>query len=80
MRVSIKLFAILRERSGVDSLELDLPTGTDVAAVRDAVAREFPALASVLAQAVTAVNQEYRATGALAEGDEVALIPPVSGG
>ena len=76
MRVTVRLFAILRERAGRDRLELDLPEGARVA---DAL-REVDHLAGGLSL-VMAVNREYAAADQpLAAGDELALIPPVSGG
>jgi molybdopterin synthase catalytic subunit len=70
------LFAGLRERAGTDELELDLPEG---AVVGDALER-ISALTDGV-PVVMAVNQEYAdAELALHGGDEVALIPPVSGG
>ena len=76
MQVRIRLFAGLRERAGTNELELDLPEG---AVVRDALER-MSAVTDGL-PVVMAVNQEYADVDlALHAGDEVALIPPVSGG
>jgi MoaE-MoaD fusion protein len=76
MRVTVRLFAILRQRAGRDTLELDLPDG---ARVSDALAA-VDDLAGGL-RLVMAVNREYAAADhPLAAGDELALIPPVSGG
>jgi molybdopterin synthase catalytic subunit len=76
MRVTVRLFAILRQRAGRDTLELDLPDG---ARVSDALA-EVDDLAGGL-KLVMAVNREYAAADhPLEAGDELALIPPVSGG
>ena len=76
MRVTVRLFAILRQRAGRDTLELDLP---EDARVSDALA-EVDDLAGGLTL-VMAVNREYAAADhPLAAGDELALIPPVSGG
>jgi MoaE-MoaD fusion protein len=76
MQVRVRLFAILRERAGRSEVELELP---DAARVDDALA----ALADVTGglKVVMAVNREY-VTGdtRLRAGDELALIPPVSGG
>jgi molybdopterin synthase catalytic subunit len=82
MRVEVRLFAILRERAGCGSLELDLADGATAA---DALAAtgERAGLGEELArmQIAVAVNREYvRGDAVLADGDEVALIPPVSGG
>ena len=76
MTVTVRLFAILRQRAGRDTLELDLP---EDARVSDALA-EVDDLAGGLTL-VMAVNREYAAADhPLAAGDELALIPPVSGG
>jgi molybdopterin synthase catalytic subunit len=76
MQVSVKLFAGLRERAGADELELELPDG---ASVGDALA-ELAALTEGLC-VVMAVNEEYADPDLLLSGgDELALIPPVSGG
>jgi molybdopterin synthase catalytic subunit len=76
MTVTVRLFAILRERAGRDRLELELPDGARVA---DAL-RAVDDLAGGLSL-VMAVNREYAAADQpLEAGDELALIPPVSGG
>ncbi len=76
MQIRVRLFAALRERAGAAEVELELPEG---ALVRDALAR-FGSLADGL-PLVMAVNQEYVDPEAvLLPGDELALIPPVSGG
>jgi molybdopterin synthase catalytic subunit len=76
MRVRVRLFAGLRERAGVAEVELDLPDGARVA---DALAEMRPVTGGT--PVVAAVNREYAAEDvALQPGDEVALIPPVSGG
>ncbi len=76
MKVRVRLFAALRERAGADEVELELPDGARVA---DALAR-LDDLAGGLSL-VMAVNREYASGDApLSAGDELALIPPVSGG
>jgi molybdopterin converting factor subunit 1 len=82
MTVSVRLFAILRERAGRDSVEIELPEG---ATVGDAFARlaETPGLAELVERMPLrmAVNREYASEGApIAPGDELAVIPPISGG
>jgi MoaE-MoaD fusion protein len=76
MVVHVRLFAALRERAGRDAIDLELPDGalvSDALAAVDDLARDLPL--------VLAVNREYAAPGdRLAPGDELALIPPVSGG
>jgi MoaE-MoaD fusion protein len=82
MRISVRLFAILRERAGRSALELELPDGATVA---DAIQRlrQEPGLGEPLERirVAAAVNREYASPGdPLAAGDELALVPPVSGG
>jgi MoaE-MoaD fusion protein len=76
VQVTVRLFAMLRERAGASEVVLDLPDG---ARVSDALA-ELSSLADGL-PLVMAVNREYaREEQPLAAGDELALIPPVAGG
>jgi MoaE-MoaD fusion protein len=76
MHVRIRLFAGLRERARTDELALELPDG---ACVRDALEQLSWLTEGV--QVVMAVNRDYADPDrALAPGDELALIPPVSGG
>jgi MoaE-MoaD fusion protein len=76
MQVRVRLFAGLRERAGADEVSIELP---EDARVRDALAR-FAELTGG-APVVMAVNHEYAdADAPLHSGDELALIPPVSGG
>jgi len=76
MQVRVRLFALLRERAGADEVKLELPEGS---LVRDALAQISPLTDGV--PVVMAVNREYADVEAvLHTGDEVALIPPVSGG
>lgn len=78
MVVRIRLFAQLRERAGASELALELPEG---ARVRDALADATVASLAGGLPLVMAVNREYASADAvLAPGDELALIPPVSGG
>ena len=77
----MKLFAGYRDKVGASDVALDLPDGASLGALAREMARLHPALISEPADLVAAVNQEFRDHGhTLAEGDEVALIPPVSGG
>jgi molybdopterin converting factor subunit 1 len=76
MEVRVRLFAALRERAGADQIALELPEGARVA---DALTRLGGLIDGV--PVVMAVNHEYAdSDAALRPGDEVALIPPVSGG
>jgi molybdopterin synthase catalytic subunit len=82
MVVEVRLFAILRERAGRERIELSLPRGATVA---DALGRlsEVEALAEPLARlsVAMAVNRDYAAADTVLQpADELALIPPLSGG
>jgi selenide, water dikinase len=82
MSVRVRLFAILRERAGSDWVELQLPAGARVSDALQALSGH-ERLRGVLERLPVqlAVNREYAAPGTpLCEGDELALIPPVSGG
>jgi molybdopterin synthase catalytic subunit len=83
MVLQVRLFAVLRERAGRDSLEIEVPEGATVAEALRALGEESEPLATALAAmpVVMAVNRAYVDTDAtLSAGDELALIPPVSGG
>lgn len=81
MRIRILFFAGLRERAGTRSTELDLPAGATVAVAIDHARRATPKPWKPTTHMMTAVNEEYvPASHELKEGDELALIPPVSGG
>lgn len=82
MRVTVLLFAMLRQRAGTPSLELDLPDGATAADALAALGRR-EGLGEVVGRLPlrVAVNREYvPESTALATGDELAVIPPVSGG
>ena len=77
MRVSVKLFAALRERAGLSEREVELPEGARAADVWPAL----PELGEPPPGVLVAVNKAYDdGDHELGAGDEVALIPPVSGG
>jgi MoaE-MoaD fusion protein len=80
VRVSVRLFAGLRERAGTDRLEVELPDGARVADVLAAMAGT--AVGELRPrECVVAVNREYaEADAPVQAGDEIALVPPVSGG
>ncbi|MDP6839336.1 MAG: molybdenum cofactor biosynthesis protein MoaE [Planctomycetota bacterium] len=81
MRLSVRLFAVLRERAGTDEITLEgLPDQLDLAGLKECVARAHPELGDLSAVAGV-IGDAYAADDTpLAEGDAVALLPPVSGG
>lgn len=79
--VRARLFARLREQAGTDTEEVELPAGSTVADVYDAVRRLHSGLETDRGVVRAALNQEFTDwVTAVADGDEVAFIPPVSGG
>jgi molybdopterin converting factor subunit 1 len=81
VKVRTRLFAAFREGCGRSELPLELPEGARVADALAQVGRLCPSVAATLDQAMLAVNHEYVGRDLqLHDGDELALIPPVSGG
>lgn len=81
MLVTLRLFARLRELSGRSELQREVPDGVDARAVWSGLTAEYPALAPYTTSISCAVNEEYaKLTTRLKDGDEVAFLPPVSGG
>jgi molybdopterin converting factor subunit 1 len=81
MRITILVFARLRDLVGTPQLERDVAAGATVEDVWAALAREFPAAAPHRAALSAAVNAAYaKFSTPVAAGDEVAFLPPVSGG
>ena len=81
MELVVRFFALYRERAGTNTHRLELPEGATVADLTGEVRRLFPRLAPPEVQIVVAVNADYaEAETVLQDGDDVCLIPPVSGG
>ena len=81
MRIEILYFAVLRERAGRGGETLELPTGARVREARTAIAARHPAISPLLPRVQIAVNRAVVGEDhPLREGDELAFLPPVSGG
>ncbi|HEX77395.1 MAG TPA: molybdopterin converting factor subunit 1 [Dehalococcoidia bacterium] len=79
MKIRVRFFAGLRELAGHRQIELEVPPATTVASLRELVGDRFPGLKRAPAQ--VAVNAEFAPPEqVLQAGDEVALLPPMSGG
>ena len=81
MKVTVRLFAGMRERAGVAEFALDLPEDATVADAKGPLLAQFPNLRPDVGRCAYAVNRQYvKPDAPLNHGDELALIPPVSGG
>ena len=80
--ITVKFFAILKERAGRDELTFNFSAGT-VSELLSSISREYPALTDFLMTGwlLISINQEFvRKEALVKDGDEVALMPPFSGG
>lgn len=81
MRITVRFFASLREAAGVEACALTLEPGAEGTHAKHALLARFPRLGGLIRVTRLAVNQEYQPWNAkLRDGDELALIPPLSGG
>lgn len=81
MRVQVLLFGSLKDLSGESTIEVELPDGASVRDLLEACEQRFPAMKKLLPSVAVAVNQQYSgSSGRLKAEDEIALLPPVSGG
>jgi sulfur-carrier protein len=81
MRITIRLFGRLRDMAGASELAREVPGSSTVADAWSALATEFPQMAPYARSVSAAVNADFaKMTATVAEGDEVAFLPPVSGG
>lgn len=81
IRITLKFFAIVRERLGKSEMTLDLPEGSTIADAQQQVYELAGEAAPLVQRSMTMLNQEYASPQeALSDGDELAFIPPVSGG
>ena len=81
MRVTVRLFARLKDEAGTGAWDCDLAPGASVADVWRAVTSRYPALEPFGGSVTNAVNADFaKRTTEVHDGDEVAFLPPVSGG
>jgi molybdopterin converting factor subunit 1 len=81
MKIEIRFFASTREKARMTETEREVPEGATVADLWCRLCEEFPDLEELSPSISFAVNREYaEREQRLEDGDEVALIPPVSGG
>ena len=81
MRIELLFFASARDLSGATEAIVELPDGADIAALVRQVVSQYADLASVAASARFARNEEFVSQDTpLQDGDQVAWLPPMSGG
>lgn len=81
MEFNIRLFATLKDRAGQSRVTVQVDKPATVQAVLEAVAAQYPALATAVASSIVSVNKTFaEADTAVHPGDEIAIFPPVSGG
>lgn len=81
MKLEVRLFAAARQLADRPRLEIELPPGATIAALRERLAEQVPGLALLARHSSFAIDGAYATDDhALREGDDVACIPPVSGG
>jgi molybdopterin converting factor small subunit len=81
IRITVKLFGAYRDAVGAETLTRELAPGSPLDGLWADLCRQWPALAPLAAARLAAVNLDYADGSArLADGDEVAFFPPVSGG
>ncbi len=81
MRVTVRLFARLRDIAGSGDLTREAPVGATVGDIWRGLVADYPEMARYESSMSSAVNADYaRMNAAVSDGDEVAFLPPVSGG
>tara|TARA_Y100000589_G_C27177395_1_gene639346 strand:- start:2133 stop:2378 length:246 start_codon:yes stop_codon:yes gene_type:complete len=81
LRLTIELFAALSQAVGAKTVSVELPDNTTVGDLLEHLSVSHPSLGELLGSVSVAVNMAYVGTAdVLTDDDEVALIPPVSGG
>jgi molybdopterin converting factor subunit 1 len=80
-KIKVKLFAILRELVGEREITITVPTGITVSHLNDEILKKYPQLKSFNNKFVTSVNCKVTSGDTIISSkDEIAILPPVSGG
>jgi molybdopterin converting factor subunit 1 len=79
--VKVLFFATLKEKAGMNSVDLQIPNGMVVSELKDYLFQNFPGLPKSRANLIVAVNKEFAFDQeAIPDNAEIAVFPPVSGG
>lgn len=80
-KIKIRLFAILREVVGKKEITITVPSGVTVSYLNDEILKKYPQLKSFKNKFITSVNCKVESSDTIiTSSDEIALLPPVSGG
>ena len=81
MKIKVKFFASFREAVGKSEVDVDIKEKTDISRLLEILKTEHPELGKLIEPVIVSVNREYATYDTiLKDGDEVAILPPVSGG
>ena len=81
MQITMKLFALMREKAGTDTIALEVPAGAALTQAVATLVRQYPMLEPYIVNTRCALRMDFvDPETILTEGDELVLIPPVSGG
>jgi molybdopterin converting factor subunit 1 len=81
MKVRVLFFASCREKSGTNAIELELEDGATTTTLMTHLLARYPELAAGASELKLAINKKYITVATrLSDGDEIALLPPISGG
>ncbi|MED5580345.1 MAG: MoaD/ThiS family protein [Nitrospinota bacterium] len=81
MLVKVKCFAWAYEVTGSDEIEVEMKESAKVSDLREILSQKFPKFSGRMESIAVSINQEFVGEGAIiSSSDEVALIPPISGG
>lgn len=81
MRIAVQLFARLHDLAGTRAMQVDVPSQSTVRDVWAAVIQAAPAVAAMAGAVTAAVNEDFATMATVVrDGDDVAFLPPVSGG
>ena len=80
-KIKLLFFATIRDRAGVKTLEMDIPTDLTIQGLKDKLSADYPNLKESMKSVLITINREYAFDEALVPiNAEIGMFPPVSGG